>query len=61
MVIGTVGFGFFAYGKKQQRIPHLATGIVLMVYPYFVHSVAWSFVIGVALIALLFLATYLGL
>ena len=30
------GVGFFIYGKKQARVPHLIAGIVLLVYPYFV-------------------------
>jgi len=60
-VIGSVGFGFFMYGKKQRRMPHLAVGVVLMVYPYFVSGVTATIVIAVALVGLLYLASYLGL
>ena len=38
LVVSTVGFGFFMYGKKQVRIPQLSAGITLMVFPYFVAS-----------------------
>ena len=51
IVVGAVGFGFFQYGRKQQRIPQLVTGIVLMGYPYFVASVWWMLAIGVAIVA----------
>ena len=61
VLIGSIGLGLFVYGKKQRRPPHLAAGILLMVYPYFVPSVALMFVIAGALLGLLYLASYLGL
>jgi hypothetical protein len=61
LLIGSVGMGFFVYGKKQRRSPHLAAGILMMVYPYFVPGVAWMFVIAGAVVGLLYLASYLGL
>jgi hypothetical protein len=61
MLIGTVGFGFFIYGKKQRRAPHLAAGVLLMVYPYFVPGVALMVVIAGAIVGSLYLASYLGL
>ncbi len=40
----------FVYGKKQERWPQLAAGLVFMVYPYFATSlvslVATGLVIG---------------
>lgn len=53
--------GFFAYGKRQKRLPHLIAGIALMVYPYFVPNVLAMLLIGVALTVLLYAATYVGL
>jgi multisubunit Na+/H+ antiporter MnhC subunit len=51
LVAGSIGFVLFAYGKKQGRWPHLAAGLLLMVYPYFTPSlvalVATGIVIGV--------------
>jgi hypothetical protein len=61
LVIGSVGLGLFAYGKRQRRPPHLVAGIVLMVYPYFVGSVGWMVAIAGALVGLLYVASYLGL
>ena len=61
VLIGSIGMGLFIYGKKQRRGPHLAIGIVLMVYPYLVPSVGWMFAIAAGLVGLLWLASYLGL
>lgn len=61
MLIGTIGFSLFIYGKKQQRIPQIVTGIALMVYPYFIENVWWMWGIGGSLIAGLWIATKNGL
>ena len=45
-----IGFVLFVYGKKQDRWPQMAAGLLLMVYPYFATSLvslgATSEVIG---------------
>ncbi|MEP7184377.1 MAG: hypothetical protein ABI767_00955 [Rhodanobacter sp.] len=51
MLFGSVGLGFFLYGKKQQAIVPLCCGVGLMVFPYFVTGTAWLLIIGVALMA----------
>jgi hypothetical protein len=61
LIIGSLGLGFFVYGKRQRRAPHLAVGVAMMAYPYFVPSVPLMLVIAAALVALLYLASYLGL
>jgi len=33
--VSTIGLGFFMYGKKQARIPHMVYGLICLVYPYF--------------------------
>jgi hypothetical protein len=50
-VFGTVGMGFFVYGKKQQAAVPLVCGLALMVFPYFVSNSVFLVLIGVALIA----------
>jgi hypothetical protein len=60
-LISTAGFGFFLYGKKQQRIPQLAVGLLLMIYPYFVSNLLFMSLIAVALVALLWIAVRAGL
>lgn len=51
MLFGSIGLGFFIYGKKQQVIVPLACGVALMVFPYFVTGTAWLIIIGIALMA----------
>ena len=53
-IFGTIGFGFFMYGKKQQKFISLGVGIALMGFPYFVKSVILSLIIGAVLIAVPF-------
>ena len=50
MVFGSVGLGFFIYGKKQEAIVPLICGLVLMILPYFISNTIPLVVIGVALI-----------
>lgn len=54
LVIGGVGFVAFMYGKKQSRVPQMAIGVALMVYPYFVPNVWLMIAIAVLLLALLY-------
>ena len=60
MIIGTIGFGFFLYGKKQQRWPQLVTGLVLMIFPYFVGGVALMLAISGAVVGAMMLALRAG-
>ncbi len=56
LVPGGIGFVLFVYGKKQERMPHLVAGLLLMVYPYFTPSV-WSLLgVGTAICVGLWLA-----
>jgi hypothetical protein len=54
LLFSSVGLGFFLYGKKQQAVVPLFSGLALMIYPYFVSSTILLVAIGVALIALPF-------
>ena len=54
------GFVLFVYGKKQQRWPQLAAGLVLMVYPYFATTIAALLIVGVLVTAALWYALRLG-
>ncbi|MEO8747013.1 MAG: hypothetical protein ABI379_05090 [Rhodanobacter sp.] len=51
-LFGSIGLGFFVYGRKQRAIVPLVCGVALMVFPYFVSGVAWLLIIGVALMAI---------
>ena len=61
LVVGSVGFGLYRYGRKAERTPQLLTGVVLMVFPYFVPGVAWMIGISVCLIGGLVVAVRNGL
>ena len=60
LFISAVGVGFFVYGKKQQRAPHLVVGIILIGYTYFVSSVGIMLAIGAAILAALWVAVRIG-
>jgi hypothetical protein len=60
LVIGGVGFVLFVYGKKQERWPQLVTGVVLMIYPYFVSSLAGLLGVAVLVCVALWLAVRNG-
>lgn len=52
LLFGSIGLGYFLYGKKQSAIVPLVCGLSLMIFPYFVSSTLWLVVTGVVLIAL---------
>ncbi len=52
MVFGSIGLGFFLYGKKQKAIVPLVVGMALFVFPYFVSNVTQLLIVGIVLIAL---------
>jgi hypothetical protein len=61
LLVGSVGFVSFAYGKKQRRLPQMLVGLGLMAYPYFVTNIPLMFGIAVALLGGLWLMVRLGL
>ena len=61
MFVSSLGFVLFGYGRKQNRFPQMATGGLMMLYPYFVSSVPWMLAIVPLLLGLLWLAVRSGL
>jgi hypothetical protein len=59
-LVSGAGFVLFRYGRKMGRLPQVAVGLVLMVFPYFVPSVLLMFGIAAALCGLLYLAVQRG-
>lgn len=57
MLVSSVGFVLFRYGKKMRRAPHAIVGIVSLVYPYAVGDVTLMLVIAAVLWGGLWLAT----
>jgi len=54
MLFGSFGMGYFVYGKKQQKIVPLISGIILCVFPYFIQNTGLLILIGGILIVLPF-------
>ncbi|TAK04371.1 MAG: hypothetical protein EPO39_11675 [Candidatus Manganitrophaceae bacterium] len=52
MLFGSIGLGFFVYGKRQRAIVPLLAGVALSVLPYFVSNVYLMVGVGIALVAL---------
>lgn len=51
LLFGSVGLGFFVYGKKQSSVVPLVCGLILMVFPYLVSNTILMVAIGAVLIA----------
>jgi hypothetical protein len=52
IIFGSIGLGFFIYGKKQQVAMSMICGLGLMVYPYFVSNTLLLVLLGLMLCAL---------
>ncbi len=57
LIVGTIGFGIFVYGKKQRQAPQLLAGIALMAISWLVTSPVWMSACAVAIIAALWFGT----
>ena len=55
LLFGTIGFLAFIYGKRQSNFKTMAIGIALMAYPYFVSNTAVMCLVGIVLVAALFI------
>lgn len=52
IIFGSIGLGFFVYGKKQKAIIPILSGIGLMVFPYFIENIFILILSGIVLAAL---------
>ncbi len=60
LLVSTVGFGLFLYGKNSVRIPQLVTGILLMTYPLFITGAGTVLGVGTVLLGGMWLAVRSG-
>jgi hypothetical protein len=51
LLFGSLGAGYFVYGKKQGALVPLLCGIALIVFPYFVTNTILLVAIGLVLAA----------
>jgi hypothetical protein len=61
IIVSSIGFVMFAYGKRQHRMPQVVVGILLMGFPYLVPSVPLMAGIAAVLLGGLWLAIRFGL
>jgi hypothetical protein len=52
LLFGSIGLGFFVYGRRQKTVVPLVSGLALMIFPYFVSNTILLVTIGIALIAI---------
>ena len=52
LLFGSIGLGFFMYGRKQKAPVPLICGLALMFFPYFVSNSVLLVAIGVALMVI---------
>jgi hypothetical protein len=52
LLFGSIGLGFFVYGRRQKTVVPLVCGVALMIFPYFVSSTMLLVILGLALIAI---------
>ena len=55
LLFGSVGIGYFIYGKKQKKFIPILAGAALCGYPYFVSNIYVLMALGLLLIVLPFL------
>jgi hypothetical protein len=60
LITSGIGFVLFMYGKKQERWPQLAGGLALMVYPYFVSTIAMTLAVGTGIAVAVWIAIRQG-
>ena len=48
--ISLIGLALLMYGRKETRVPHVITGVILIVFPYFV-GIWWLAILIAAVIA----------
>lgn len=57
LIVGTIGFAIFVYGKKQRQAPQLLAGIALMAISWVVTSPLWMTACAIAVIGALWFGT----
>jgi hypothetical protein len=52
ILFGSIGLGFFVYGKKQKAIIPILCGIGLMAFPYFISNIYILILTGIVLVVM---------
>lgn len=46
LILGSIGFGIFLWGKKQQELVPILVGLALSILPMCIHSVALLWILS---------------
>ena len=60
VLFSSIGFGYFIYGKRLQEGVPLFSGLLLMVYPYFISSTLGMIAVGLLLVVCPLVAKRIG-
>ena len=52
LFFGSCGLGYFMYGRKQKKLMPFISGVLLMVFPYFMANPLGLVIIGTTLMVL---------
>ncbi len=52
LLFGSIGLGFFVYGRRQKMVVPLLTGVALMILPYCVSNTILLVVLGIGFVAI---------
>lgn len=52
LLFGSVGVGYFVYGRKQRKLMPFISGIGLILAPMFIYQVGWLLAVGASLLVL---------
>lgn len=52
-IFGTIGWGAYRYGSRLELWQPRAIGAALLAYPYFITHRWWIWIVGIALLVLL--------
>lgn len=61
LLVSSVGFVMFMYGKKQHRPVQLGAGLLLLLFPFFIRDGLWLGLVGVVICLLVWGAVKAGL
>lgn len=60
LVLSSAGYVLYRYGKREQRLPQLCTGLALMIGPYFTGGALATWSLGAVAAAALYAALRMG-
>jgi hypothetical protein len=52
LLFGSIGLGFFVYGRRQKAVVPLLAGLALMIFPYFIANTIALVTLGIVLMAI---------